>query len=91
MEILVEEFKEYLLEHGFKDKGIWYFRISWMSQRLLPILNEKGLVKRLGSLRKAPLRGIKLPENGKYDSHTGRTLLYQVVDKEVNNMEVDLS
>lgn len=92
MTILVDEFKEYLLEHGFKYKGKWYFRRSWMREELLFVLNEKGLVKRLGNLRNASSIGVELPDNGKYNSSSaGSTLLYQVVNKKVNNMNSDLS
>lgn len=76
---------DYLLDKGFKDEGIWYFRGSWMKNNILRFFEQVGIVERMGTSDFLRKQGVKVPNTPIYTGK-GSGLVYRVNDPEINKL-----
>ena len=70
----VDDLEKYVKEQGFKYKGVWYFRKSWMKEDDARVFERAGLMERVG--RVSSLRDeIPFPEDRNYK---GTQIIYEL-------------
>jgi|SRR3989344_402269 len=70
----VDDLEKYVKEQGFKHKGVWYFRKSWMKEDDARVFERAGLMKRVGTV--SSLREeIPFPDGRNYN---GTNVIYQL-------------
>ena len=74
----LEKLREYVREgaereRSFQHNGEWYFRTTWFDPNVRRILENAGIVSRIGSVRDMEQAGIPTPYRTK-----GGVLLYKV-------------
>ena len=81
--IPIERLRNYALENGFEHEGVWYFRKSWMKQKDSRLLEQSGLIKKVGTPNSLRGKGIPVPYEKQYCIH-GILPIYKVNRKKLN-------
>lgn len=85
----IKELSDYVLEHGFKHDGVWYFRKSWMRQNSFNLFREAGLIEKVGTIKFLRNSDIKVPDAFLYNTGRGKPQIYRVTDDKINNLNLE--
>jgi len=85
--IPIEGLRNYALKNGFEHGGVWYFRKSWMRHVDSCLLEQSGLIKKVGTPNSLRDKGIPVPFKGEYRGRgCGPVKIYRINNDKLNKI-----